>query len=354
MSKLSLKTMKQTETKIGVLIHMDTLRTCAARLDTSKRGELLETLLNAYYPKEFPRSNDFVVQFAFDFLHDNIQRNDSKYAQKKAKQEEYWDNWRKRKAAQEAQSDAKSAKNCNTLQSGASTTSTSVTEVKSSTSTTPSATTTSTTSTTPSTTSSVIDNSITEENINKKSLSNHIKYTLPEVEKILAEREIFFKQDSLRKFYHLNNENFHWKYDPISAAEAYIRIHPGCLKGNNKENAPQYAAPPTPQVVKISEEYAKLLKEDGDRIWAALREELANAIPSDKVRYLDNVLFAEAYRNGYSAWRMQLVFSTSLDVSDFKSLISSTEEWRALVEKYKISSVRCTSNSDWKKVREAA
>lgn len=336
MSKLSLKTMKQTETKIGVLIHMDTLRTCAARLDTSKRGELLETLLNAYYPKEFPRSNDFVVQFAFDFLHDNIQRNDSKYAQKKAKQEEYWDNWRKRKAAQEAQSDAKSAKNCNTLQSGASTTSTSVTEVKSSTSTTPSATTTSTTSTTPSTTSSVIDNSITEENINKKSLSNHIKYTLPEVQAMLEEREIFFKKNWLTMFYHLNETTFHWKYDPISAAEAYIRLHPECLKGNNKESTPQRsAAPPTEAYTALEAQAYRT----GCEWWDAIYKEIRPNISDDDADYISKYLSVDFgwYKSvGVKALRFILNNTETAAEAVFKRVDGILKQCSDVFRKYRV------------------
>lgn len=178
------------------------------------------------------------------------------------------------------------------------------------------------------------------------------KYTLPQVQEILERERIFFKQNWLRDFFHLNSIHYKWKFDPKSAALAYINLHPDALKEKRAEDTPpSSAAPPTGEVKKISEEYAKKLKEDGERIWAQLREELQAAVPPDKIKLLDAVQFAEAYTQGYGVWIVRLVTYTYNEYHDLQTNIFTGENWLEVSKKLRIKYVKFIQMADWKKER---
>ena len=181
------------------------------------------------------------------------------------------------------------------------------------------------------------------------SLSNHIKYTLPEVKAMLEEREIFFKKNWLTTFYHLNSSVYRWKYDPILAADAYIRLHPEALRGETKESNPPNSAPP-PKVAQISKEYAKQMREDGAQVWAAFSAEIRAAVPPDIAKHLDSVTYANAYKcgKGYFAWAVQLVFATYNDMHDFGEAMNRRDDVGKAMAKHHIASVKYTTAAEQK------
>ena len=270
--------MKQTEVKTGVLIHIDTLKNCTEMLQTpEQRAGLLETMLAAYYPNEFKASTDHWTLSSWKFLEDNIKRNDAKFEQNGEKKRKNWEEWKERNKREKEQKERELAELRNKLQllqTTAGTSSTSVIEdnpptVSSSVSSSTSSTTSSTTSS-----PSVIDNSITNKNNN--SLSNKInKYTLPEVQKMLEEREIFFKKNWLFRFWNLNENTYKWKCDPISAAYAFATKYPEALKGKKGiENLPPNSAPPPDIVKKQVESITELDTARAQELWADFGKEI--------------------------------------------------------------------------------
>ena len=174
------------------------------------------------------------------------------------------------------------------------------------------------------------------------------KYTLPQVQEILERERIFFKQNWLRDFFRLNSVHYKWKFDPVSAAQAFIRIHPEAER--KQENTPQVsAAPPTSETKKISEEYAKRLQEDGKIIWAKLREQLRDALPPDRTKYLDKVFLAEAYTQGFM-WTVRLVLETTWDVKDFRTHIIC-DAHSDILKIQKVKEVKLIAKCDWMKER---
>lgn len=185
------------------------------------------------------------------------------------------------------------------------------------------------------------------ENLKNNSLSEN-KYTLPQVQEMLERERIFFKQNWLRDFYRLNSVHYKWKFDPVSAAQAFIRLHPEAEK--KQENAPQVsAAPPTSQTKQIGEEYAKQLQEDGKRIWAQLREELRAAVPPDRIKLFDRVYLAEAYAQGFM-WTIRLVLDTTWDVKDFQTHIICSAH-SDILKTQRIKEVKLIAKCDWTKER---
>lgn len=328
-------------------MHIDLVKDCIEPLTQPQRGALLETIVAGYYPKIFTESDDEMVRAMAHIIRGNIRNNDERYEKRKQKQAETWAKYNERKKAAQSAQPSQSPQSLQTSQSlqslQATTTTTSYT----------SSTTNTSSNTYTDTNTDSGNNTISNKVNNKNNSISENKYTLDKVRELLERERIFFKQNWLKTFYHLNSVTYKWKYDPVSAAYAYISIHPECVKGEkDKENAPQIsAAPPKPEVVKISADFAKKLRTDGDEIWAAISDKLKAAVPPDKQNLFYAVQFAEAYRQDYASWALQLVVVTYYDVRDFKQLVMNTEAWKQAMEKYKIKRVSIVRKQDWDKVR---
>ena len=343
---------KQTkENKRGFVLYSNTLRIAERVLPKfEQRGQLL-TMITAYTNGGEPPTFDKDVTTCFEFIRDGIEVNCDKYTKKREKQKQYYEEQKsKSKAYDELTKTEKSAQSEKTAKGGKSTTlitnnsnsngdSHSVSNGNS--------------DRDSNSDDVIIDNNFVVEN--KIDINNSIsenKYTLPQVQEILERERIFFKQNWLRDFFHLNSIHYKWKFDPKSAALAYINLHPDALKEKRAEDTPpSSAAPPAGEVKKISEEYAKKLKEDGERIWAQLREELRAAVPPDKIKLLDAVQFAEAYTQGYGVWVVRLVTYTYNEYHDLQTNIFTGENWLEVSKKLRIKYVKFIQMTDWKKER---
>ena len=357
MSKLNSKQMKQTEVKTGVLIHIDTLKNCTEMLQTAEqRAGLLETMLAAYYPNEFKPSTDHWTLSSWKFLEDNIKRNDAKFEQNGEKKRKNWEEWKERNKREKEAKERELAELRNKLQLLQTTAGTSSTSVIEDNPLTVSSTTSSTvSSTTSSSTSSTSDINISISENKNTSFSNKInKYTMSEVQAMLEEREIFFKKDWLQRFYHLNALEFKWKYHPLTAADAYIRIHPESVKGKEGEKQSPPGSAPSPQVKQISEEIAQKLEEDGRTLWASMREEARAAIPAHRSNILNSIYAVEAYKRGYNTWAIRFIMTTGTDCNDIKFLVLTNAKWSEMMAKHHVTYARYISRAEREKERKAA
>lgn len=326
--------MKQTETKIGVLVHMDTLKNCVEMLQTpEQRAGLVETLLHAYYPRNFQPSTDHWVLSSWKFLEDNIKRNDAKFERNSEKQQKNWANWRDRKAkeAKEAKEEKERLRRENEkllqqLQIAA--TNTSAIEVKSS----PVPSSITTTTSSPMSSSEIVDNSTIEDNNkNSNSLS---KYTKEQVRVILEEREIFFKENHFMAFWMLNSTTFHWKYDPYVAALAYIKNHPDCMKKGREidESAPQFIAAP-PNLKEVTDAVYRQYWIAGDKLWKEVVGSLGKLkLPTEQQTVLQHKTAVLSGRFRWSDNWMRLAFDDVVTQEDVEKLDSCEQFQQALKE----------------------
>ncbi len=288
--------MIQTETKRGILVHVDTLKTCLDPLSTMQRGELFQTILAQYYPETYKESGDQMVNFAAHVIRLNIANNDARYEKRKAKQQAAWDRYNERKKTQKTRNNANIANDCNDLQA-----SQNIANASNAYSNTDSNTNTNTNSNTYTNTDSntySVKNTLNN-NVNNNNLSK-IKYTLPQVRELLERERIFFKQNWLRDFYHLNTTHFGWKYDPVTAAHTYLARHPEAERKGEGEAAPHCAAP------QMAQEMQKIAKEAADKLWAQVYSTLAARVEAPDVELLRKITPLAAERTGLSDYRLYL------------------------------------------------
>ena len=278
--------MIQKEQKKGVLMHIDLVKDCIEPLTQPQRGALLETIVAGYYPKIFAESDDEMVRAMAHIIRGNIRNNDERYEKRKQKQAETWAKYNERKKA------AQSVQPSQSLQATTKTTSY-----------TSSTTNTSSDTYTDTYTDTNSDNNQIINKVNNKnnSLSEN-KYTLNEVSEILERERIFFKKNWLKEFYLLNNVTYKWKFDPISAALAFIRLHPEATKGEKKENfPPSSAAPPEGAADAAYSEMEAGAYRAACELWDAIYKEIRPKIRDEDSKFLlTNIRPDIAWRQGYT------------------------------------------------------
>lgn len=335
---------KQTSTptieKDGFVLYRDMVSIANEALpdyhDKGKLFALITQFVNQQPLEDAPER----VEMAFKFLKNGIEKNSAKYARKKAAMQAYYEERNKEKSEKEDKS-AKSKRAAKNTINNSISTSDSYSDSNSD-----SDSNSNSNSDSNSNSKQGIINDTIKENINNSISEN--KYTISEVQQILERERIFFKQNWLRDFFRLNSVHYKWKFDPVSAAQAFVRIHPEAER--KQENTPQVsAAPPTSETKKISEEYAKRLQEDGKIIWAKLREQLRDALPPDRTKYLDRVFLAEAYTQGFM-WTVRLVLETTWDVKDFRTHIIC-DAHSDILKIQKVKEVKLIAKCDWMKER---
>lgn len=181
------------------------------------------------------------------------------------------------------------------------------------------------------------------------------KYTLPQVQEILERERIFFKQNFLRDFYHLNSTHYKWKYDPISASQAYIKLHPECLKGKGQENAPQVsAAPPV-----VNEAYSAM-EAVAYRVacewWDAIYKEIRPKITDAEAAFIKcNIRPDIGWSEGYTVKCLRFVVNNN--TKPFEELVKEADgiiaPHAAIFHKYGVKKVkyRPSVNEEGKKVK---
>lgn len=339
---------KTTEQR-GITMHTETLRMCTRRLTESEIGALIRTILHDYYPDEYPESTDRLVLSQADNLRDNIARNQSKYTTRKERNAEYWERYNKtrkqrerNKLLQELQGlqgvtiapevlQELTSKDTDIISNTKGTLNNTISKPKPKSKSKPN----------PNTNPNEVNNNTSNnEDINPNiSNSNKIKYTLPEVQKILEEREIFLKENYLRDFYHLNNDIFHWKYDPYNAFCAWINnpLHKDALKesGKKKENAPQFSAPPPNVQQDIQAHFIK----EGERLWKELYKELSEKLPPDILAIADRKIGVLAARLGYNDYEMRLDFY-DVDADDVQHRLDTCAEFQDSLKAHRVKRLR--------------
>lgn len=300
---------KTTEQR-GITMHTETLRMCTRRLTESEIGALIRTILHDYYPDEYPESTDRLVLSQADNLRDNIARNQSKYTTRKERNAEYWERYNKtrkqrerNKLLQELQGlqgvtiapevlQELTSEDTDIISNTKGTLNNTISKPKPKSKPKPN----------PNTNPNEVNNNTSNnEDINPNiSNSNKIKYTLPEVQKILEEREIFLKKDSLKEFWHVNSVDFGWRYDPVSAAYAWLRRHPEDLrKENQKESTPPSCAVPPrmePEVVKAAAAVEAVEYRRGCEWWNQIHKEIQPKMSNEDAQFLQEYLRVKAGR----------------------------------------------------------
>lgn len=291
---------KQTkENKRGFVLYSNTLRIAERVLPKfEQRGQLL-TMITAYTNGGEPPTFDKDVTTCFEFIRDGIEVNCDKYTKKREKQKQYYEEQKsKSKAYDELTKTEKSAQSEKTAKGGKSTTlitnnsnsngnSHSVSNGNS--------------DRDSNSDDVIIDNNFVVEN--KIDINNSIsenKYTLDEVRELLERERIFFKQNWLKEFYLLNNVTYKWKFDPVSAALAFIRLHPDATKGEKKENfPPSSAAPPEGAAGLAYSEMEAEAYRAACELWDAIYKEIRPKIRDEDAEFLSaNIRPDIAWRQG--------------------------------------------------------
>lgn len=317
---------KQTkENKRGFVLYSNTLRIAERVLPKfEQRGQLL-TMITAYTNGGEPPTFDKDVTTCFEFIRDGIEVNCDKYSKKREKQKQYYEEQKsKSKAYDELTKTEKSAQSEKTAKGGKSTTlitnnsnsngdSHSVSNGNS--------------DRDSNSDDVIIDNNFVVEN--KIDINNSIsdnKYTLPQVQEILERERIFFKQNWLRNFYRLNNARYKWKYDPISAAYAFIAIHPESVKGeNNKESSPRICAtPPTGKAGDAYREQEAVCYQWACKWWDAIYKEIRPKISDTDAAFISEYIRPNlGYSDGMSkCLRLQIDCESE---ANFRELMKRAE-----------------------------
>ena len=164
------------------------------------------------------------------------------------------------------------------------------------------------------------------ENLKNNSLSEN-KYTLPQVQEILERERIFFKQNWLKEFYLLNNVTYKWKFDPISAALAFIRLHPEATKGELKENfPPSSAAPPEGAAGAAYSEMQAGAYRAACELWDAIYKEIRPKIRDEDSEFLlTNIRPDIAWRQGYTAKCLRFIVKNESNKPTFAELMKTAD-----------------------------
>jgi hypothetical protein len=316
--------MIQKEQKKGVLMHIDLVKDCIEPLTQPQRGALLETIVAGYYPKLFAESDDEMVRAMAHIIRGNIRNNDERYEKRKQKQAETWAKYNERKKA--AAQSAQSSQSPQSLQSSQSLQSLQAP-----------ATTTSYTSSTTNTSSDTYTDTYTDTNSDNNQVINKVnnknnslsenKYTLDEVKSTLERERIFFKQNWLKEFYLLNNTTYKWKFDPVSAALAFIRLHPEATKGEKKENfPPSSAAPPKGAAGLAYSEMEAEAYRAACELWDAIYKEIRPKIRDEDSKFLLTNLRPDiAWRQGFSIKCLRFIVKNGDGKPTFAELVKTAE-----------------------------
>lgn len=153
------------------------------------------------------------------------------------------------------------------------------------------------------------------------------KYTLDEVREILERERIFFKQNWLKEFYLLNNVTYKWKYDPISAAYAFIRLHPEATKGEKKENfPPSSAAPPEGAAGAAYSEMQAEAYRAACELWDAIYKEIRPKIRDEDSEFLLTNLRPDiAWRQGFAVKCLRFIVKNGDGKPTFAELIKTAD-----------------------------
>lgn len=346
----------------GITMHTETLRMCVVDLSKEEKGGVLESILHDYFPNEFHEDTDRTVRVVSNILRDNIARNNEKYTTRKAKNAEYWEKYNRERKEREANKILQELQKLqgvvipdNALQSltnigldnkskdnkSKDNKSKSKPQPKSQPQSNPQ--------------SNEVDNTSISNNENINNSFSENKYTLPQVQEILERERIFFKQNFLRDFYHLNSTHYKWKYDPISAAQAYTRLHPECLKGKSQENAPQVsAAPPV-----VNEAYSAM-EAVAYRVacewWDAIYKEIRPKITDAEAAFIKcNIRPDIGWSEGYTVKCLRFVVNNN--TKPFEELVKEADgiiaPHAAIFHKYGVKKVkyRPSVNEEGKKVK---
>ncbi len=172
------------------------------------------------------------------------------------------------------------------------------------------------------------------EYLKNNSLSETI-YSQDEVEAILREREIFFKPSEFKKFYLLNEAQYHWKYDPYVAALTYIERHPNSTKKAAKggESTPQYDAPPN--LAGARAEIDADLRTKAEALWLnTLRGELYKAVPTEDSVVVFDLMPLSLEMRGYSNYTLILGLRTNLKRITEKDDVEKFDRVRTLIRQH--------------------
>ena len=306
---------KTTEQR-GITMHTETLRMCTRRLTESEIGALIRTILHDYYPDEYPESTDRLVLSQADNLRDNIARNQSKYTTRKERNAEYWERYNKtrkqrerNKLLQELQGlqgvtiapevlQELTSEDTDIISNTKGTLNNTISKPKPKSKSKPN----------PNTNPNEVNNNTSNNEDINNSISEN-KYTISEVQQILKRERIFFKNNWLKEFYLLNSVTYKWKFDPISAAFAFIRLHPDAIKGEKKENfPPSSAAPPEGAAGAAYSEMQAEAYRAACELWNAIYKEIRPKIRDEDSKFLlTNIRPDIAWRQGYTTKCLRFV-----------------------------------------------
>ena len=262
---------KQTQTptieKDGFVLYRDMVSIANEALpdyhDKGKLFALITQFVNQQPLEDAPER----VEIAFKFLKNGIEKNSAKYARKKAAMQAYYEERNKEKSEKEDKS-AKSKRAAKNTINNSISTSDSYSDSDSNSNS-------DSDSNSDSNSKQGIINDTIKENINNNSISHKTIYPLKDVERMLGEREIFFKKNWLFRFWNLNENTYKWKCDPISAAYAFATKYPEALKGNGGiENLPPNSAPPPDIVKQQVENITKLDTAHAQELWKEFGKEI--------------------------------------------------------------------------------
>lgn len=318
----------------GITMHTETLRMCVVDLSKEEKGGVLESILHDYFPNEFHEDTDRTVRVVSNILRDNIARNNEKYTTRKAKNAEYWEKYNRERKEREANKILQELQKLqgvvipdNALQSltnigldnkskdnkSKDNKSKSKPQPKSQPQSNPQ--------------SNEVDNTSISNNENINNSFSDNKYTLDEVRSILERERIFFKNNWLKEFYLLNNTTYKWKYDPTSAALAFIRLHPEATKGEKKENfPPSSAAPPEGAAGAAYSEMQAGAYRAACELWNAIYKEIRPKIRDEDSKFLLTNLRPDiAWRQGYTVKCLRFIVKNDDNKLTFAELVKTAD-----------------------------
>lgn len=318
----------------GITMHTETLRMCVVDLSKEEKGGVLESILHDYFPNEFHEDTDRTVRVVSNILRDNIARNNEKYTTRKAKNAEYWEKYNRERKEREANKILQELQKLqgvvipdNALQSltnigldnkskdnkSKDNKSKSKPQPKSQPQSNPQ--------------SNEVDNTSISNNENINNSISDNKYTFDEVKATLERERIFFKNNWFKEFYLLNNTTYKWKFDPISAALAFIRLHPEATKGEKKENfPPSSAAPPEGAADAAYSEMEAGAYRAACELWDAIYKEIRPKIRDEDSKFLLTNLRPDiAWRQGYTVKCLRFIVKNGDGKPTFAELVKTAD-----------------------------
>lgn len=314
---------KQTQTptieKDGFVLYRDMVSIANEALpdyhDKGKLFALITQFVNQQPLEDAPER----VEMAFKFLKNGIEKNSAKYARKKAAMQAYYEERNKEKSEKEDKSAKSKRAAKNTINNSIST------SYSDSDSNSDSNSDSDSDSNSHSHSKQGIINDTIKENINNSFSDN--KYTLDEVRSILERERIFFKNNWLKEFYLLNNTTYKWKFDPTSAALAFIRLHPEATKGEKKENFPPSSAAPPEGAAGLA--YSQMQAEAyraACELWDTIYKEIRPKIRDEDSKFLlTNIRPDIAWRQGYAIKCLRFIVKNGDGKPTFAELVKTAD-----------------------------